>query len=229
MFNNYSKSIMQAILSGLIVVTLIMPLNAFADLTAAPSVLGRTMGEWSAKWWQWVLEAPASSNPTLDTTGEFCNDGQRGNVWFLAGVFGGGTAERNCNIPTGKYILFPLANAFWINSAWDDPNNTEADYRELANDNLPQPIGSDLEATLDGSPVIFNPKTPIIRTQSPVFTATFPTDNLFGVESSGLTGFPIVSDGFWVILPPLTPGAHVLHFRAGQAQDITYHLTVAEH
>ena len=85
----------------------------------------------------------------------------------------------------------------------------------------------------------FNPNTPIIRSQSPVFTASFPADNVFsafGYLASHLTGYPIVSDGFWVILPPLSPGDHngedpgdhTLHFRAGHGakQNVTYHLTV---
>jgi hypothetical protein len=45
-----------------------------------------------------------------------------------------------------------------------------------------------------------------------------------------LTPYPIVSDGFWVMLPPLSPGVHVLHFQAGNepnvTQNVTYNLTV---
>ena len=76
-----------------------------------------------------------------------------------------------------------------------------------------------------------------------MFTASFPPDpfppydNVFGLDPNTLTGDPIVSDGFWVILPPLSPGVHELHFRAGlgknsgQAkknlrQDVTFVLTV---
>jgi hypothetical protein len=88
-------------------------------------------------------------------------------------------------------------------------------------------------ATLNGKPIVFNPKTPIIRSQTPVFRASFPTKNLFGQDPSVLTGFPIVTDGFWVMLPPLSPGVHLLHFAAGDAhasenkgQDVTYRLRV---
>lgn len=228
MFKKHSKAAVRNLLAGLIVAGSIMPQEILADSAAMPKILGKSIGEWSAKWWQWALAAPASSNPTQDDSGAFCDLGQQGAVWFLAGVFGGGTTERSCNIPEGKYILFPLANAFWINSAWDEPSNTEADYRKMANDFLDPSIGGELEATLDGTSIIFNPNTPIIRTQSPVFTANFPIDNLFGLDPSGLTGYPIVSDGFWVMLPSLEPGEHVLHFRAGHAQDITYHLSVTK-
>lgn len=104
------------------------------------------------------------------------------------------------------------------------------DYRQFASDLLSPSVGGDLEATLDSQPIVFYPSAPIIRTQSPVFTvARFPKDNIvFEVDPVFLDGYPIVSDGFWVMLPPLAPGPHVLHFRAGTVQDVTYHLTVGK-
>jgi hypothetical protein len=190
-----------------------------------PKVLDKTFGQWSALWWQWAYSIPKSSNPMIDPTGAFCDVGQEGPVWFLAGVLWGGTAERTCTIPQGKYILFPIANSAWVNSVWDDPNNTEWDYRQYANDFLGPALGGDLEATLDGVPVVFNPKTPIVRSQSPIFTAVFPFDNIFDADPAGLSDFPAVSDGWWVMLPPLSPGPHELRFRAGTAQQVIYHLT----
>ncbi|MEK7778614.1 MAG: hypothetical protein AAB293_00860 [Pseudomonadota bacterium] len=215
------KKIKHVIAAGFIASILSTPNVTYADAT--PAVLGKTIGEWSAKWWQWALAASASSNPMIDNTGANCNVSQKGPVWFLAGVWGGGTVERNCTVPNGKYIF----NAFWLNSI-DTPDLKEANWRQLANDFLPPSIGGDLEATLNGTPIIFNPQTPIIRSQSPVFTAKFPDENIFELPTDILTGFPIVSDGFWVMLPPLDPGLHVLNFRAGTSQNITYHLTVAD-
>ena len=219
------------------------PSNALAD--AEPKVLGKTIGEWSVKWWQWALEIPASKNPMLDDSGAFCHLGQQGPVWFLAGWWLGKSepVTRSCTVPRGKHILFAIANSFWIQTPRDPSNYTETEYRREASAGLPPSIGGDLEATLDGNPIIFNPETPIIRSQSPVFTASFPADNVitfsFGQPASELTG-PIVSDGFWVILPPLSPGDHngddpgdhTLHFMAGKpenpAQNVTYYLTVGK-
>ncbi len=224
--NNYARMLSRTFCLALISLAIIAPTFAQADRDATPTVLGKSIGEWSAKWWQWALSIPAATNPMLDNTGAFCDSKQKGPVWFLAGIFFGGTVERNCTIPQGKHILFPIANSFWINSALDDPNNTETDYRQFASDSIPSSIGGDLDATLDGKPIIFSYKTPIIRSQSQVFTAKFPQDNVFGLDPNLLTGYPIVSDGFWVMLPPLKPGLHVLHFRAGTSQNVTYHLTI---
>jgi hypothetical protein len=68
---------------------LITPINrAFGD---EPSEL---FAKLSADWWQWALSIPTSVNPQTDPTGENAVVGQRGSIWYLAGVFGGGTVTR---------------------------------------------------------------------------------------------------------------------------------------
>ena len=69
------------------------------------------------------------------------------------------------------------------------------------------------------------------RTQSPLFSITFPPppNNIFGLDPP-LTR-DAVSDGFWIMLAPLSPGAHVVDFHARLprfkfAVDVTYNLTV---
>jgi hypothetical protein len=74
--------------------------------------------ELSAEWWQWAVSIPTSVNPVLDTTGDNCMVGQRGSTWFLAGLFGGGTATRTCFIPEDKVLYFPVVNSINV----DTPN-----------------------------------------------------------------------------------------------------------
>src|SRR5262245_57834604 len=68
---------------------------------------GNTYGEWSARWWQWLMAIPATTNPNFDATGATCAVGQVGPVWFLAGTFGtlGTSVTRNCAVPAGKALL----------------------------------------------------------------------------------------------------------------------------
>jgi hypothetical protein len=71
----------------------------------------------TAQWVEWALSIPTSKNPQEDTTGENCMVGQSGSIWFLAGVFGGGTtATRTCSVPADKVLFFPVANSFNINT-----------------------------------------------------------------------------------------------------------------
>jgi len=190
--NTMYKKFIIIILSALIVST-----NCYAGASET-KFLGKSIGVLVCKLVEVVFIDPTPSNPMKDGTGANCRIGQKGTVWFLAGNFlaeNNSPVERSCTIPSGKYILFPIANSIWIQTPFDDRSLTEIDYRRIANELLPQTIGGELEATLDGNPIIYNPKTPIIQSQSPVFTAKFPADNVFGVDASYLTGYPIVSDG----------------------------------
>lgn len=216
-----------SLLTALLSAAMLLPIHAAADGGSSP-VIGRNLGEWSARWWQWALAIPKAANPMLDTTGAACGTNQRAPVWFLAGYFNGSSTPivRECSLPKRRYILFPVANSIWVQTPSDNPSYTEDDYRREASGFLPPSVGGELDATLDGRPIVYSPSTPITRTQSPVFTATFPDDNVFGLTPDQLSGFPIVSDGWWVLLPPLAPGEHILRFKAGTTQDITYRLTV---
>src|SRR5262245_17996110 len=66
---------------------------------------GMFYGEWATEWWQWNLTIPVSDNLLLDMTGEKCAVGQRGPVWFLAGVLNrSGIAIRTCSVPEGTAL-----------------------------------------------------------------------------------------------------------------------------
>jgi len=69
---------------------------------------GMTYGEWSAKWWQWAVSLPLDHNPLADTAD--CSTGQLGSVWFLGGSFVSSTEERDCTVPPGKALFFPIIN-----------------------------------------------------------------------------------------------------------------------
>lgn len=61
---------------------------------------------------------------------------------------------------------------------------------------------------------------------APMFAITVPTGNLLGIPAG--TYFPNGSDGFWLMLTPLPPGTHYIHFASGDGfLDVTYYLTVA--
>ena len=192
---------------------------AQADPTVFPRdavPYGNTYGEWSARWWQWLLAIPTPLNPNLDTTGQHCQEGQAGPVWFLAGAFSPGIGLRSCTVPAGKAILLPLTNTLFGSGAFDcKPTvpKTSCDInairRAAAND-----IDSRTFPTvqIDGTSV---DNVIDFRVQSPVITLTYPKDNvialLFGRPSvhEG-TYTPNVSDGYFLIIAPLSHGAHTI-------------------
>jgi hypothetical protein len=189
---------------------------------------GNSYGEWSARWWQWVLSVPEATNPNLDTTGANCAQAQAGQVWFLAATFGG-SAVRDCTVPSGRFLFFPVLNTVFGAATFDcEPTNpgVPCDVNTLraaaaaAEDNP-----TTLEASVDGVPLN---NLSDYRVQSPVFSLTLPTGAVFGLPSG--TFAPVVSDGYWLMLRPLSAGPHTIHFRAvsntGFETEVTYHLTV---
>jgi hypothetical protein len=188
---------------------------------------GLTYGEWTAKWWQWAYMMPEANNPMVDNTGEKCANNQSGPVWFLAGT-AGGAVTRECTIPSGTAILVPIINVV-CDSALDPSLDTEAKLRECARTD--QDTVTAKEITVDGTNIA---NLDSYRFQSPVFNLTYPENNIAGVAPQTAKA---VSDGFWVLLEPLSPGTHEIHFKsvlgdptaigtANFALDVRYMLTV---
>ena len=188
----------------------------------------------TAQWWQWAVSIPTTVNPLLDTTGTNCVVGQRGSVWFVAGYFSGGTATRQCSVPEGVALFFPVANSVNFNT----PNVCGQDSSNISVKDLRASSAAfangmtKIAVELDGKPV-----HEVKRVQSQVFPVALPGDNIFdalcggpGTVPAGIYS-PGVDDGFYVLLNPLKPGSHTLHFHAensgqGFMLDMTYHLTV---
>jgi hypothetical protein len=201
---------------------------------------GATYAQWSERWWQWAWNFPydASVNPVLDTTGALVASGQSGHVWFLAGTFGG-TATRTATIPTGTALFFPIVNSSW--QTW--PVFTPAQYPPYGYSPADQPFtvpgaeqaardaiawGVDNATTLvvevDGSPLTI---TSDYRVKSAAFTANMLANNLYGIPAGVYPDS--VSDGYWVMLAPLSHGQHTIHVHGGFPgfdTEVFYRLTV---
>jgi hypothetical protein len=193
----------------------IVPLRAVSAQGLPPGQLPTLTGEW----WQWAMSIPTPVNPLLDTTGDNCMVGQRGSIWFLGGVNGGGLAERTCSVPEGLPLFFPVVNAINANS----PNVCGQDSNNISVKDLRAALkrlidgAQNLSVTVDGQNV---KKTLLQRVQSDPFEVALPEDNLFVAPCSTQTPpgspagtySPAVDDGYYVALPPLKLGSHTIHF-----------------
>jgi hypothetical protein len=214
---------------------LIIPLNiAFADSENLASGEFGSFEQLSAEWQQWALSIPTSENPQLDANGGNCMIGQRGSVWFLTGVFQGGTAIRTCSVPEGKALYFPVINSVQINApnvCGQGPNNVSVkDLRSMAAPIIDK--ATNLSVAVDAITV-----KSLRRVKSDVFEVALPEENVFdplcggpGTVPGGIYS-PAVDDGFYVLLNPLPVGSHTLHIHAESTvgpilQDVTYNLTV---
>ena len=186
----------------------------------AQSETGKTYGEWSANWWQYVLSIPAADNPLFDPTGAECTPQDPSSpVFFLVGSFGGPVTRNQCTVPAGKYLFFPLLNNIFART---EAHETE----DFMRNQLTGFIKSirELHASIDGVPVggLDGPLSPY-RTVSPAFYVTLPEGNIFGLDA-GTTLFS-VADGVFVMIKPLSQGHHTINFGgvAGAfTVDVTY-------
>ena len=184
-------------------------------------IYGKTYGEWSEEWWKWILSIPESSNPLFDDgSGKFCAEGQSGDVWFLAGSWVG-TTKLKCEVPAGKAIFFPIING--EASTIEGNGKTEEELRAVANYYMD--CVTVTEATVDGKPF---KKLKNYRVESSLFKFRLPTDNILGLHPGSSNS---VSDGYWIMLEPLSKGEHVIHIRGKAPKldfetEMTYYLKV---
>lgn len=191
-----------------------------------PKVYGKTYGEWSAEWWKWAFAGPFGQNAVLDDSGAFCGRNQpRGKVWFLAGTFGG-PVERSCTIPANKALFFPLITSPWIDCPGEEDIPDDEIRALLAQftggGNLACQLTSEVDGSSTSSLQILS-----ARAQSPKFTMDLPEGHiLIGacggnyLPKGGTTGRAI-SEGHWVMVPPLSPGKHEIKFHGAECHPET--------
>jgi hypothetical protein len=116
-------------------------------------------------------------------------------VWFLAGKFGTENKDipqRQCTIPVGRSILFPIINC--------EANQLE--YPELKTElDIIDHVSRDEDNIVKKGCFVNGERIAIERVQSdpPKFPVTINEDNALGIKGGGST--IAAADGYWVFLP----------------------------
>jgi hypothetical protein len=204
---------------------------------------GLSYEEWSAKWWQFYM---GQSTNHLEAIGDpaICS-GPASSVRFLTEPLGGGTVTNKAVICHGTPLFFAVVALVADNTACpisDFTTNTvdqlaaevEGGWAALANITT---------CTIDGVPVagLENPTNSIYNVVSPPFSyTTAEKGNVLPLVEGedcipgGLTIYPAVTDGVYLMLSPLSPGKHTIHIvgvlgplsSPYAAYDVTYDLEV---
>jgi len=234
---------------GLTLAGLMLAATAGSSMAAevlSPSSLpyGKSYSEWSAKWWQWTLEQ-STNDLQLVSGGDPCSElGSR--VRFLSGVYipgsGGISVQTNkVTIPENTPLFFPILSIWDDNSGCPFSTNTAAELTATVVGEWS--VVTVTTCTIDGVEVggLENPTNTEYLTQAYPFSYTTATqDNvlagLFGVPCApgGLTIYPAVANGVYLMVSPLWVGKHKIHIVgiAGPADapyvkdDLTYEITV---
>jgi len=223
--------------------------TAAADSPVTPfppdsSPYGQTYDEWAEEFWLWVGRVKVKDiddHPLLavDPYDVECKLGQQGKVWFLGGIYGGaGTESRTCKVPAGKALFFPIVNILCSPLAHDPPDPailltcavTPGDVYGFEYDMYP------VSATIDGADI------PDLEDYYVLSEATFEIGripdqirdpNIFGADAG--TVEPAASSGYYLMLPPLSEGSHIINFVGVIAvegtpypTDMTYFLEVVD-
>lgn len=210
--------------------------NSPQIVSPSETIYGMSYGDWSAAWWQWAFTFTNAESPILDLTGEKCASGQGiGPVFFLAGAGTSSPVLRTmCNVPAGKALFFPIINGECSNVE-PDPflGANERGLRVCASKALDGANLGSLKVSIDGVG-LQGQGLKAFRAQSPVYGFTAPSsDNFLTQPTTGSSGLSL-SDGYWIMIEPLPPGKHTIHFEgiftsgtvSGWTQNVTYHLTV---
>lgn len=201
---------------------------------------GQTYAEWAEDFWNWLASMPVDDqHPLNDPTGAHCGNGQSGPVWFLGATVGdpesieGGDMaliERSCTVPAGKGLFFPILNVVNHNIGEDPPQTAQQLLDGAA---FFADAASSLTASLNGVPI---GNLTAQRVDGQVFEMSWVDESYFA-ELGGTT--EAADSGYYLMLAPLPPGQHELHF-AGSfvfdeathgfdytfVVDVTYHLTI---
>lgn len=200
--------------------TILVPINGSVD--------GKTLDEYANRWWQWAKTLPPNANAINDENGEYCGVNQMGDVWFLAGGYGNSLIRRTCTISGAKHLFFPIINmGYWQNLRAEKQASCESVKHGAAlnNEHL-----LSISATLNGK-IIENAGSFRIKSKE-----CFDIYGLIDEKYDAPKWYPAATDGYWLMLKPLSPGVHKLKFQAQyfrengafgrMAQDIEYTLII---
>ena len=142
---------------------------------------------------------------------------------------------RTCTIRAGMMLFIPILNSAFgagLGDCLGPPGNVGPCDVGLLRQEAAAAVDmpATLEASIDGTSLR---ELASYRVRSPVFSYTVTSDNLTGALAG--VHSPAVSDGYWLMLRPLSPGPHTIHVKgvsspsAGSFEaEVTYLLTVVE-
>jgi len=166
---------------------------------------GKTIDEWGAAWWQWAFVTPGVLG---DTTGQFGPQGDVGGPVFFAEGSGGGAVKLDYKAPAGQYILLPVATYIWT---FFPPCADPRCATHIVDDNFVAHVKG-AYATVDGVRVDLQKHVVRVSHSNPLIFVVDagPIDPV-----SGYGGIlPAEQSGYWLMLPPLSPGTHQFAFGA---------------
>lgn len=186
---------------------------------------GMTYAEWSVEWWRWLIGTPVDENPfSANHECAFGASDKNGKVLFLVSDIHSTntTTIRDCTIPVGKALLFPIYNTECSNVEGDPffLDLTAAHPEECVEKFFDPSFGfrsvRNLWVTIDGTS-LHNLDDYLF--QSEIFDVALPPEgaNYLDVNPNACDtpdGCQALAQGYWILLPPLSRGHHTIEIYA---------------
>jgi hypothetical protein len=217
-------------------ISLVLPLTVKAASVLPPDavVANKTLYEWSADWWKTFVDAPFTDNPLVsedaDGTSLEAINGLSSPVFFLTGTITGDSFNRKITVSNRQAIFFPLLNEIFIGTELDDTAETLCADTVAAADLID---ATSLFATLDGENIGdlgSQRQSCDSQPNKGVFFPEAPTGSLLNAIGLDPGLYPSTSDGYWLMLAPLSLGEHTITFggvsTSGNLQSQTYTIEV---
>jgi hypothetical protein len=216
-----SKDSFHLLLVGGMILSLVLSSTAIFENTASaafghpivspPNKLVAKLGD---KWWQWglAIDTDKKPNPFTDLEQPGCDVGfqKKLHLLYLVGSGAdenGNLVEHNCSVPLGTSILFPILNvACNTNDAPPFFGANEQEQRECSKGFIDKAF--DLQVIIDGKE-LKHPEQYRLASPKGGFKFNAADPNPFVTPPGHGTG---VSDGFWILTGPLSPGKHKIFF-----------------
>ena len=205
------------------------PLHAAENILVARNmpVNGHLQSDYVNSWWQWAVSMPNRDSPVRDRTGVNCSVNQHGAVWYLAGGYGSSLIHRKCTVPSGKYLFFPVINMLYSPSNSSNAT-TCASVKKNASINNQYLIS--FKVVVDKHKFV----NPVYYRQAS--KECFDLSARIPRKKNVPRIYPSATDGYWIMIKPLSIGSHKISFRAEynnpnsaygkMIQDIQYDLKI---
>lgn len=222
--NKYKKYFRTVLIAGFSL-GFMLPSISYSEDNTNVGINKGIMAQLSGEWWQWGFSIPYPVNPVSidwspDEAAAYCGVGQHGKTWFLGGFFVDQTLyqdedpsndpvipafiERNCTIPPDTALFFPIINLEC--STIEGNGVTKTELENCAGSVID--LVDKVEVKVDGVPLKGLKQS---RVKSDLFYFTLPPHDVLGLSGHVPNPSPSVSDGYYALLKPLSPGVHQIN------------------
>lgn len=177
-------------------------------------------------WTRWAVSQPNADGAIADPTGEKCAMGQEGSVWYLAGTFGG-PVERECDIPIGKKLVFPLKNNWCVFPSEYYPDQASIDAALPILEAWSDVVRSqtcELTLRIDGHEV----RSSLEELDEDFYISVFDPfeidlhEDHWAPQAFAGGVMPATGFGHYVVVNPLPPGDHVIELGGKRCGDYPF-------